>query len=189
MLIRLKQLVGCISTWFMVHVRQFKLCKTLTGLMIKGAQYFSALLWNGNIRIKNSICLFSNMCQMWDYSLSITTPPANESGPWLLPPSFPPSGVSETRWSRGKLSFFLLLSLSPCAPLFPPPPASAAPSRSAQLLFPPRLYHGERGTAGRVSALLELHCECGYSHPDRWSLSLRLFKWRFGFGRRRRWDL
>lgn len=75
----------------------------------------------------------------------------------------------QARWSREELCFFLPLSLSPCAPLFPPPPppppASAAPSRSAELLFPPRLYHGERGTAGCVSALLELHCECGHSHP------------------------
>lgn len=77
----------------------------------------------------------------------------------------------QARWSREELCFFLPLSLSPCAPLFPPPPpppppASAAPSRSAELLFPPRLYHGERGTAGCVSALLELHCECGHSHPE-----------------------
>lgn len=68
------------------------------------------------------------------------------------------------------------------------------PSRSIRNLSPrcssqPRLYHGERATAGRVCALLELQRACGYSHPEGWHVPLRLSERRYDPGRGRRWDL
>lgn len=129
----------------------------------------------------------SNQCQM--------LPPApagcHSNRPWPmragLSSSLPPSLPAEYQRLGGEEESSPSFCCSPSVHLYLSP--AAAPSHSAELLKHPQLYNGERGTVGRVSALLELQCVCGYSHPEGWYVSLWLSEWRFYFGRGRRWNV